>query len=171
MKNIKLIYTRAANNIIGKENDVIWYLPNDIRDFKEKTNGNIVLMGMKTWENTPTSMKPFPDRHNVILTRDPYFNNYLENIEIAHDLDTYIQGYLNDPYEHRTLWINGGGEILFGSIKYANEIHVTELLDTFEGDVTGPEIDPDLFRLDYSSEVIKDAFSGLEYYRSLYSRI
>lgn len=171
MKNIKLIFTRSANNIIGRENDVIWYLSNDVKDFSEKTSGHIVLMGMKTWENTPSSMKPFPNRHNVVLTRDNYFNNYSDNIEVANDLDTYIQNYQNDQFENRTLWINGGGEILFGAIKYANEIHVTELLDQFEGDVTGPEIDPDIFRLNYSSEVIKDSFSGLEYYRSVYSRI
>lgn len=171
MKNIKLIFTKSANNVIGKENDIIWYMPNDLNDFKEKTTGNIVLMGMKTWENTPTSMKPFPNRHNVILTRDTNTVIYQDNVEIAHDLDTYIQNYLNDTNEFRTLWINGGGEVLFNAIKYANEIHVTELLNDFEGDVLGPEIDSKIFRLEHSSEVLLDSFSGLEYYRSVYSRI
>lgn len=171
MKNIKLIFTRSANNVIGRENEVIWYLPNDVHDFKEKTSGHIVLMGMKTWENTPSSMKPFPNRHNVVLTRDNHFNHYQENVEIANDLDTYIQNYQNNPHETRTLWINGGGEILFGAIQYANEIHVTELLDEFKGDVNGPEIDLKVFRLSYSSEVLRDSFSGLDYYRSIYSRI
>lgn len=171
MKNIKLIFTKSANNIIGKENDVIWYVPNDIHEFKEKTNGHIVLMGKKTWENTPSSMKPFPNRHNVVVTRDSCFNNYLDNVEIANDLDIYIQNYLANQHEQRTLWINGGGEILFHAIKYANEIHVTELTDTFEGDIKGPEIDLNIFRLNSSSEVMKDTFSGLDYYKSIYSRI
>ena len=96
-----------ANRGIGKNNDLMWHLPNDMKFFKEKTTDNIVVMGRKNYESIPEKYRPLPNRENVILTRNKDFK--AEGCIVLHSFDELLQHYENE--EDRTMFIIGGGEI------------------------------------------------------------
>ena len=66
---IHLIFARAANGVIGANNQLPWHLPEDMAFFKQKTSGGTVVMGRKTWDSLPVRFRPLPGRHNVVVTR------------------------------------------------------------------------------------------------------
>lgn len=66
---IQLIYARAANGVIGKDNTMPWHLPEDMAHFKELTRGCAVIMGRKTWDSLPARFRPLPGRSNIVVTR------------------------------------------------------------------------------------------------------
>jgi dihydrofolate reductase len=171
MKNIKLYFTRSANGIIGRENESIWYLHNELINFREKTKGQIVLMGNRAWEVIPTNMKPFTHCSTIIASKDRSFTYFGININVIYDLEWYIKNYCSNEFEQRELWIIGGGDILNQSIKYADTIEVIEVSGVIDGDVHAPKIDGRSFKLINSGELITDNFSNITYYRSIYTRI
>ena len=67
---LNLIYARAANGVIGKDNAMPWHLPEDLAHFRRHTQGCPVIMGRKTWESLPAKFRPLPGRLNIVLTRD-----------------------------------------------------------------------------------------------------
>ena len=66
---IQLIYARAANGVIGKDNTMPWHLPEDMAHFKDLTRGSAVIMGRKTWDSLPARFRPLPGRTNIVVTR------------------------------------------------------------------------------------------------------
>ena len=70
---LSLIAALASNRAIGKDNELLWHLPEDMRHFRETTRGKPVIMGRKTWESLPESFRPLPGRHNIVVSRDPAY--------------------------------------------------------------------------------------------------
>lgn len=135
---ITLIAAIAENNALGKNNDLLWHLPDDFKHFKETTSGNYIIMGRKTFESFP---KPLPNRTHVIITRQ---KNYLqEGCIIANDLETAI----NSCPKTENLYIIGGSEIYNQAIHLADELDITLVHDSFDADVFFPEIDRDIWEL------------------------
>ncbi|UKN00543.1 dihydrofolate reductase [Paracrocinitomix mangrovi] len=135
---IKMIVAIAANNVIGKDNDLIWHLPADMRFFTESTSGHIVIMGRKNWNSIPDKYRPLSNRLNIVVSRDPNFTD--EGCEAFTSIEEAIEKYKNDE---RDIFIIGGGQIYKYSLdnELAEELLITRIDHSFEGDTYFPEID------------------------------
>ena len=133
-----MIAAVAENNALGKNNDLLWHLPNDFKRFKEITSGHHIIMGRKTFESFP---KPLPNRTHVIITRQNDFEYegcvVVQNIEKA----------LSVCPINENLYIIGGGEIYQQSISFADQLDITRVHHSFDADVYFPEIDPEIWEL------------------------
>ncbi len=133
MKQLIIIAAAGENNALGKDNDLVWHLPDDFKRFKAITSGHKIIMGRKTLESFP---KPLPNRAHIAITRD---TNYTPKFPctIVHSLDAAIDLVL--PNE--TAFIIGGGEIYKQSMAVATDIELTRVHESFEADAFFPEID------------------------------
>jgi dihydrofolate reductase len=135
---IILIAAVAENNALGKNNDLLWHLPNDFKRFKEITSGHHIIMGRKTFESFP---KPLPNRTHVIITRQ---KNYIyEGCIVVQDLEKAIAVC---P-KNETIFVIGGGEIYSQAIHFADQLDITRVHHSFEADVYFPDIDPKIWEL------------------------
>lgn len=133
-----MIAAVAENNALGKNNDLLWHLPNDFKRFKEITSGHHIIMGRKTFESFP---KPLPNRTHIIISRQNDFEHegciVVQNIEKA----------LSVCPINENLYIIGGGEIYQQSISFADQLDITRVHHSFDADVYFPEIDPEIWEL------------------------
>jgi dihydrofolate reductase len=104
---VALIVAMDSERGIGRNNDLMWHLPNDMKFFKESTSGQIVVMGRKNYDSIPERFRPLPNRENVVLTRNVDFT--AEGCLVFHSLETCLEHYKNET--ERTVFIIGGGEI------------------------------------------------------------
>lgn len=121
------------NGLIGKDNDLPWHLPADLKYFKETTMGKTIVMGRKTFESIG---KPLPGRHTVILTRDPDYQ--VEGCTIVHSPEEVIQSKIKD----QELFVIGGSAVFKAFEPYVKRLYLTQIDESFEGDT--------YFTLDYS---------------------
>ena len=135
---ITLIAAAAENNALGKNNDLIWHLPDDFKRFKAITSGHYIIMGRKTFESFP---KPLPNRTHVIITRQKNYNP--ENCIVVNSLEKAIEICPKDE----DVFVIGGGEIYQQSIAIADKIELTRVHSTFEADTFFPEIDTTIWEL------------------------
>lgn len=135
---ITLIAAAAENNALGKNNDLIWHLPDDFKRFKAITSGHYIIMGRKTFESFP---KPLPNRTHVIITRQKNYNP--ENCIVVNSLEKAIEMC---P-KNEDVFVIGGGEIYQQSIAIADKIELTRVYSTFEADTYFPEIDTTIWEL------------------------
>ncbi len=138
---ISLIAAVAKNNVIGHENDLPWYLPEDLKRFKELTTGHPVLMGRKTFESIMRRLgKPLPNRLNILITRE---SNYKVPPEVMIYDD--LQKALED-YQDKDLFVIGGGQIFAQTIDQADVLYITHVEFESKGDSFFPKIDPDIWK-------------------------
>ena len=130
-KEITLIAATSENNALGKDNQLIWHLSEDLKRFKRLTQGHAVVMGRKTFESLP---KALPNRKNIILTRNKEFQ--AEGAWVAHTVEEALN--LTDGDEQP--FVIGGGEIYSLLLPFADKIELTRVHDTFEADTFFPEI-------------------------------
>ena len=122
----------GLNNELGKDNQLIWHLPNDFKRFKTLTTGHYIIMGRKTFESFP---KPLPNRTHVIITRQ---KNYVaENCIVVDSLKKAIAICPKDE----DVYVIGGGEIYKQSIEHVDKLEITRVYHSFEADTFFPEID------------------------------
>ncbi len=133
MKSIVLIAAAAKNNALGKDNDLLWHLPDDFKRFKKLTTGHQIIMGRKTFESFP---KPLPKRLHIIITRDKDYRVEFDNCTVVHSIEAALELVKNDAVSY----IIGGGEIYRQSEKYANRIELTRVHKEFEADTFFPDI-------------------------------
>lgn len=124
---------------IGRNNDLLWHLPNDMKFFKEKTIGQIVIMGRKNWESIPEKYRPLSGRENVVLSRNPDFT--AGGCRVFDSLDGCLAAYETEM--SRNLFIIGGGEIykqaLFSG--KVSEMYITHVDKAFDADTYFPDFD------------------------------
>lgn len=137
MPRIHMIFARAANGVIGNNNTMPWHLPEDMAHFKRLTLGWPVIMGRKTWDSLPLKFRPLPGRANVVITRQP---NWQEaGAQPASSLADAIR-----LCEHaEEVWIIGGAQIYAQAEPLADRIEITEIAQDFEGDAFAPRIGPE----------------------------
>ena len=124
---LSIIVAKAKNNIIGKDNNMLWKLPDDLKRFKEKTVGHTIIMGRKTFESLGGIL---PDRKHIILSRNPDFNIDSDYVKVVHSL-LELQEYMDDKEEHFVI----GGAIVYNLLMpYAKKMYVTQLDKDFDGD-------------------------------------
>lgn len=134
---ITIIAAAATNNALGKDNDLIWHLSDDLKRFKRLTSGHAIIMGRKTFESFP---KALPNRTNIIITRETSYT--AENAVIAHSIEEALSLAENDPQP----FIIGGGEIYRQSMNIANRIELTRVHHEFEADTFFPEINSTIWK-------------------------
>lgn len=144
---IILIAAAAENNALGKDNDLIWHLPDDFKRFKALTTGHHIIMGRKTFESFP---KPLPNRTHVIITRQK--NYHPEGCLVADSLETAV----SLCPKNENVFVIGGGEIYQQSISIADKIELTRVHANFDADTFFPEIDSDQWQLASSTYHPKD---------------
>lgn len=137
---ILLIAAVANNGVIGKENDLVWRIPTDFKRFKALTSGNYILMGRKTFESLG---KPLPNRTHLVITRNPNYSVPEGHHVFASVEDAFI--YCN-KIGVDDLYVIGGGEIYKQTISMADELVITEVDASPEGDAFFPEIDPKIWK-------------------------
>jgi dihydrofolate reductase len=141
---ISAIVATARNRVIGKDNQIPWYLPADLAYFKRTTLDHHVIMGRNSFESIG---RPLPKRTNVVITRDPFFT--ATGVLVVHSLEEAL-GVAFDNGETEA-FIIGGGSIYKESMDLWDRLYLTEVDIEVPGDVFFPEIDPADWR-EYSSE-------------------
>jgi len=129
---LSIIVAVANNNVIGKDNKLLWRLSNDLKRFKAITSGNTIIMGRKTFQSLPGML---PDRQHIILTKDENFN--APGAVVINSIEKLLLSLDNS----REYFIIGGGEIYKALFQYADKIYLTSVDKDFEGDTFFPEID------------------------------
>lgn len=161
MPELTLIAAAAENNALGKDNDLVWHLPDDFRRFKKLTTGHHIIMGRKTFESFP---KPLPNRTHIVLTRQEDYSP--EGAMVVHSLEKALEISRKDPQP----FVIGGGEIYQLAMNKADRIELTRVHGTFEADAFFPDLDPDQWELMSSTFHEKDgdhqySFTYLTYQR------
>ncbi|WP_367756890.1 dihydrofolate reductase [Flavobacterium sp. WC2430] len=144
---IIMIAAAAENNALGKNNELVWHLPNDFKRFKNLTSGHHIIMGRKTFESFP---KPLPNRTHVVITRQ---ENYTpEGCIVVNSMEKAIEIC---PKEENT-YIIGGGEIYDLGIPFSDKIELTLVHHTFEADAFFPIINKEQWEIINSEFQQKD---------------
>ena len=135
---ITLIAAAGENNELGKDNDLVWHLPDDFKRFKQLTTGHHIIMGRKTWESFP---KPLPKRTHIIITRNEAYNP--EGAIVVHSIDEALLKASVDVQP----FVIGGGEIYALAMEIADKIELTRVHGSFDADAFFPVIDADVWEL------------------------
>ena len=127
---INLIFARARNGVIGRNNALPWHLPEDLAHFKRLTAACPVIMGRKTWDSLPPRFRPLPGRRNLVVTRqrDWSADGAISASSLQHALDNCAA---SDPLPSE-VWITGGAELYAQASALAHRAVVTELAQDFE---------------------------------------
>lgn len=128
---ITLIAAAGENNELGKDNDLVWHLPDDFKYFKTRTTGHFIIMGRKTFESFP---KLLPNRTHVVITRNVEYK--VEGALVVQSLEEAFELAKEDPQPY----VIGGGEIYHQALPHAHKIELTRVHGTFEADAHFPEI-------------------------------
>lgn len=141
---LALIAAVARDGGLGKDNALLWHLPQDLAFFKRQTQGCPVLMGRHTWESLPPRFRPLPGRRNVVLTRDPHWR--AEGAEVAHDLDEAL-ARVRDA---ERVFVIGGAQLYAQALPRADELVLTEVDAQAPADVFFPTWSPADFEESWS---------------------
>ena len=147
---ISLIAAISENNIIGKDNKLLWKISADMKLFKSYTTGHHIIMGRKTFESF--DFKPLPNRPNIVISRDPTYKkegcttctSYDEALKIARDAG------------EQEVYVIGGGEIYKIAIENADNLYISHVHVTLNGDTKFPRIDPSIWIVKEKQQYFKD---------------
>ena len=164
VNGLTLIVAAGENDAIGKDNQLIWHLRDDLKRFKTLTSGHCIIMGRKTFETFP---KPLPNRTHIVITRQ---QNYQvpEGVVVVHDLNAALEAAKNDDQP----FIIGGGEIYKQAMPFASKIELTRVHETFDADTFFPKINNDIWKqIDKDYHPVDEehaySFSFVTYIRNL----
>ncbi|MFT7395906.1 MAG: dihydrofolate reductase [Flavobacterium sp.] len=144
---IIMIAAASENNALGKNNELVWRLPNDFKRFKNLTSGHHIIMGRKTFESFP---KPLPNRTHIVISRQDKYNP--EGCIVVNSMEKAIAAC---PTEG-PIYIIGGGEIYNLGIPFSDKIELTRVHHDFDADAFFPEINPNDWEMTLSEFQPKD---------------
>ena len=133
---ISAIVAVCDNNVIGKDNALIWHLPADMKFFKDKTTGHCIITGRKNYESIPLKFRPLPNRTNIIITRQTDYD--APGAIVVSSIESALEKAKQTG--DKEIFIIGGAEIFKQSMHLTNRLYVTQIYHSFEGDVFFPEI-------------------------------
>jgi dihydrofolate reductase len=160
---ISLIVAASTNNVIGKNNQLLWSLPNDMKFFKNTTWAMPVLMGRKTFESLG---KPLPGRLNIVITRQKDLK--LEGATIVNSLDEALKAAATADYNEA--FVIGGGEIFKDAMEIADKIYLTRVDAELDGDAFFPPIDPSKWKMVSNQSFPVDAKHAYAYHFQLWEK-
>jgi dihydrofolate reductase len=129
---ISCIVAHSRNRVIGRDGDLPWHLPADLRRFRELTSGHAVVMGRRTYESLPERFRPLPNRRNLVLSTDPGYT--APGAEVFPDLDAALAACGEDCF------VIGGGATYAQALPRASRVYATELDAEVDGDTFFPEL-------------------------------
>lgn len=133
---ISIIVAVSENSVIGRDNDLPWHLPADLKHFMSTTRGHPVIMGRKTFESL---QQPLTNRPNIIITRDPDYT--ADGATITHSLDEAIDAARKLAADDEEIFVLGGSEIFRQALPIADRLYLTLVHATVQGDVYFPQWD------------------------------
>ncbi len=160
---LSIIVAIAKNNVIGKDNKLIWHLPEDLKRFKELTTGKTIIMGRKTFESLG---RVLPKRKHIILTKNKDFKYNNEMVEIVTDIKE-LDKYIKSEEEN---FVIGGASIYKMFMPYANKMYVTKIDEEFDGDTFFPNIDENEWKVETKEKGITDEKNPYNYEYITYIR-
>jgi dihydrofolate reductase len=140
---ISLIVAASTNNVIGKDNKLLWHLPNDMKFFRNTTWGMPVIMGRKTYD--ALAGEPLPGRFNFVITRSRDWDPRNEKVKVADNLAAAVAAA--GETDAKEVFVIGGGEIYLQSMPIADKIYMTRVHTVLEGDTCFPAIDEGQWQL------------------------
>ena len=159
---ISFIVAMDNHRVIGKENQLPWHLPADLKFFKKVTMGHPIIMGRKTYESIG---KPLPGRENVIVTRNIEYGS--DGCIVLHTVEELLQ-YAEEKREE--VFVSGGAELFKAIFPYADRLYITEIDYEFEGDTYFPEFNPSEWVRTSHEKGIKDEKNPYDYFFNIYER-
>ena len=132
---ISIIVAIAENNAIGKNNDLLWHIPEDMKRFKKITTGHKIIMGKRTYESLP--YQPLKNRTNIVISDIP--GDQYDGCVMAYSIEEAMQHCASDE----ECFIIGGGMVYTQFLPLADRLYITLVNKSFDADVFFPEIDPD----------------------------
>jgi len=151
---ISIIVAVAENNVIGKDNSLLWHISDDLKHFKKITENHTVIMGRKTYFSLP--FRPLKNRRNIVIS------NSLKKIEGTEVVKTIEEAFELCKNENE-VFVIGGGAIYKQAIDFADKIYLTKVFANFKGDTFFPEIDKNIWKISEQSEIFTDEKSKLKY--------
>jgi len=151
---VTIIAAVGRNRALGKDNDLIWHIPADLRRFKSLTRGHHVIMGRKTFESLG---RPLPKRTNIIVSRNPDYK--AEGCIVVNSLEKALEIAQSDPKP----FILGGAEIYKQALSFADAMDLTYVHENFEADAFFPEFDPQEWELTGREDFKKDDENPFDY--------
>ncbi len=159
---ISIIVAIAENYAIGKDNQLLWHISDDLQHFKKITSGHTVLMGKNTYFSLPK--KPLPNRKNIVITDNP--NEVFDGCFMAYSIEDALTKINNDE----ETFIMGGGSVYRQFFPYADKLYITKIQALFEADTFFPEISDTDWQLIENEEGLIDSNSHLSYSFLTYKR-
>ena len=160
---LSIIVAKAKNNIIGKDNQILWNLPEDRKRFRELTDGHVIIMGRKTFETLNETM---PNRKHVVMTENRNLNVENPDVKIVHSM-LELQEYIEDENEN---FVIGGAMIYNLLMPHVKKLYVTEIDKDFEGNAIFPRINPEVWEEVSREEGPQDGINTFKYYFVEYRR-
>lgn len=166
-----MISAHDRNLGIGFKNEIPWYIPEDFKWFKEKTNNNVVIMGMNTYFSLPKKNRPLPNRKNIVLCNDPM------NIRIIENEGAIVFSSINSVIEYcsnligKECFVIGGESIYKQFIDKVSLLYLTEIDEVFECDTFFPKINYNDWNNIYKSEEMISKVGDLKFTFNIYKKI
>jgi dihydrofolate reductase len=161
---ISLLVAMDRNQVIGANNDLPWHLPNDLKFFKEKTMGNTIVMGRKTFDSIGRAL---PNRRNIVLSRNEI--DLPDGVELIRDVETILDMNQSNPSEE--LFVIGGGGLFEQILPYADRMYITLIDEDFDGDVLFPSFSMEEWVEVSRVKGVKDEKNPYDYYFIHYNRL
>jgi dihydrofolate reductase len=161
--SLSLIVAISNNNCIGKQNELLWKIPADMKHFKETTTGHPIIMGKKTFESIGRAL---PNRRNIVITRDVQFA--MESVEVFHSVEEVADLFINSEEE---AFVIGGGQIYEQFLPLVKKLYVTHVHGDFEGDTFFPHLDPSIWKQTSNTTREVDEFTPHPLDFAIYERI
>ena len=161
---LSIIVAKGKNNIIGKNNGMVWHLPADLKHFKELTTGHTIIMGRKTFESLG---RVLPNRKHIIFSQNKDLKIKEENVQVVHSL-LEIQDLIEGKEE---AFVIGGAMIYNFLMPYVDKMYVTEIDEEFEGDTFFPKINTEVWKETSRIKGPKDDKNNYDYDFVTYEKI
>ncbi len=162
MNKLAIIVAISENNAIGKNNQLLWHLPADLKHFKNITTGNTIIMGRKTFDSIG---KPLPNRRSIVVTRNAGL--VIPGVEVVASLEDAIELCKHD----KEAFIIGGAEIYQQALPFATHIYLTRVHQKYEADTFFPVLNPNEWRELSSVNHLADEKNEVDYTFSMMERI
>lgn len=160
---LSIIVAVANKNVIGKDNTLIWHLPEDLKRFKQITTGKTIIMGRRTFESLG---RVLPNRKHIVLCNDMQMDIDNENVEVVDDIKL-LDKYINSDDEN---FVIGGATIYKLLMPYASKMYITEINQDFDGDAFFPEIKADEWKVENREKGIRNEQNPFDYEYVTYVR-
>lgn len=149
----------GKNRELGKDNQLIWHFPQDLKFFKEQTKGHTIVMGRKTFESLPGML---PKRHHIVISKSGA--KFPEEVEVFSSIDAFVDAYQTKQEE---IFVIGGATIYKQMLSLCHRLILTEINQSYDADVFFPEFDKTL----YHKQILNDIMENGVHYQHVEYRL